>query len=103
MSEVLRQASIHPQSFYLDRQEFFDQLVNQLTSDGQRYSRTPLGARGNTTCSMAQSCQVNWQTTISGEIMILKLNKVHGLEELNSKVEARSTENFSGNEDPKAN
>ncbi|KAA6397863.1 MAG: hypothetical protein EZS28_006610 [Streblomastix strix] len=45
MSEVLRQASIHPQSFQLSRQEFFDQPVSQLTSDGQRYTRAPLGAR----------------------------------------------------------
>ncbi|KAA6401602.1 MAG: hypothetical protein EZS28_002864 [Streblomastix strix] len=55
MSEVLRQASIHPQSFTLSRQEFFDQPVSQMTSDGQRYTRAPLGARGNAACSMSNS------------------------------------------------
>ncbi|KAA6384942.1 MAG: hypothetical protein EZS28_019530 [Streblomastix strix] len=75
MSEVLRQASIHPQSFQLSRQEFFDQPVSQLTSDGQRYIRAPLGARGNTTCSMAQSCQVSWQITIAKERLALQLNQ----------------------------
>ncbi|KAA6390105.1 MAG: hypothetical protein EZS28_014368 [Streblomastix strix] len=74
MSEVLRQASIHPQSFTLSRHEFFDQPVSQMTSDGQRYTRAPLGARGNATCSMVQSCQVNWQITIPGESLALQLN-----------------------------
>ncbi|KAA6371650.1 MAG: hypothetical protein EZS28_032824 [Streblomastix strix] len=74
MSEVLRQASIHPQSFTLSRQEFFDQPVSQMTSDGQRYTRAPLGARGNATCSMVQSCQVNWQITIPKNSLALQLN-----------------------------
>ncbi|KAA6386332.1 MAG: hypothetical protein EZS28_018140 [Streblomastix strix] len=74
MAEVLRSASIHPQSFCLSRQEFFDQPVSQMTSDGQRYIGAPLGARGAATCSMVQSCQVNWQITIPPGRLALQLN-----------------------------
>ncbi|KAA6388418.1 MAG: hypothetical protein EZS28_016051, partial [Streblomastix strix] len=74
MAEVLRSASIHPQSFTLSRQEFFDQPRTQMTSDGQRYTRAPLGARGTATCSMVQSCQVNWQITIPKERLALQIN-----------------------------
>ncbi|KAA6367937.1 MAG: hypothetical protein EZS28_036535, partial [Streblomastix strix] len=97
MSEVLRQASIHPQSFTLSRQEFFDQPVSQMTSDGQRYTRAPLGARGNATCSMVQSCQVNWQITIPGERLALQLNLVPGLSTpITTIASARARVNFNG-------
>ncbi|KAA6361912.1 MAG: hypothetical protein EZS28_042560 [Streblomastix strix] len=97
MSEVLRQASIHPQSFTLSRQEFFDQPVSQMTSDGQRYTRAPLGARGNATCSMVQSCQVNWQITIPGERLALQLNLVPGLATpITTTASARARINFNG-------
>ncbi|KAA6363748.1 MAG: hypothetical protein EZS28_040727, partial [Streblomastix strix] len=103
MSEVLRQASIHPQSFNISRLEFFDQPINQLTSDGQRYTRAPLGARGQGTCSMVQSCQVCWQITIPGERLALQLNLIPGLATvLNSKARARARVNFNGLEDPQA-
>ncbi|KAA6376929.1 MAG: hypothetical protein EZS28_027544 [Streblomastix strix] len=103
MSEVLRQASIHPQSFQLNRQEFFDQPINQLTSDGQRYTRAPLGARGQGTCSMVQSCQVCWQITIPGERLALQLNLISGLATaVNSKARARARVNFNGLDDPQA-
>ncbi|KAA6398198.1 MAG: hypothetical protein EZS28_006277 [Streblomastix strix] len=46
LNEVLRTASIHPQRFNTSRVQFFDQPVTQLTIDGQRYTRAPLGARG---------------------------------------------------------
>ncbi|KAA6401914.1 MAG: hypothetical protein EZS28_002558 [Streblomastix strix] len=82
MSEALRQASIHPQSFTLSRQEFFDQPVSQMISNGQRYTRAPLGARGNATCSMVQSCQINQQITIPGERLAQQLNLVPSKEEL---------------------
>ncbi|KAA6353053.1 MAG: hypothetical protein EZS28_051420, partial [Streblomastix strix] len=36
-------------------QEFFDQPVSQLTSDGQRYTRAPLGARGYTLLSIVDN------------------------------------------------
>ncbi|KAA6391660.1 MAG: hypothetical protein EZS28_012813 [Streblomastix strix] len=45
-----------------------------MRSDGQRYTRVPLGARGNATCSMVQSCQVNWQITIPKNSLALQLN-----------------------------
>ncbi|KAA6384455.1 MAG: hypothetical protein EZS28_020020 [Streblomastix strix] len=101
MSEVLRQASIHPQSFQLSRQEFFDQPVSQLTSDGQRYTRAPLGARGNTTCSMAQSCQVSWQITISKERLALQLNQAATAAPTTAAA-ARDRVNFNGLDDPQA-
>ncbi|KAA6395006.1 MAG: hypothetical protein EZS28_009464 [Streblomastix strix] len=63
----------------LSRQEFIDQPVSQKISDGQRYTRAPLGARGNASCSMVQSCQVNWQITILGERLALQLNLISGL------------------------
>ncbi|KAA6380804.1 MAG: hypothetical protein EZS28_023672, partial [Streblomastix strix] len=101
MSEVLRQASIHPQSFQLSRQEFFDQPVSQLTSDGQRYTRAPLGARGNTTCSMAQSCQVSWQITIPKERLALQLN-LSATTAATDAATARARVNFNGLNDPQA-
>ncbi|KAA6389094.1 MAG: hypothetical protein EZS28_015378 [Streblomastix strix] len=97
MSEVLRQASIHPQSFTLSRQEFFDQPVSQMTSDGQRNTRAPLGARGNATCSMVQSCQVNWQITIPGEKLALQLNLVPPISTpFTTAGSARARVNFNG-------
>ncbi|KAA6362246.1 MAG: hypothetical protein EZS28_042227 [Streblomastix strix] len=50
------------------------QALNQLASDGQRYIRAPLGARGMGTCTIVQSCQVNWKITIPGERLALQLN-----------------------------
>ncbi|KAA6366338.1 MAG: hypothetical protein EZS28_038136 [Streblomastix strix] len=102
MSEVLRQASIHPQSFQLSRQEFFDQPVTQLTSDGQRYTRAPLGAIGNTTCSLAQSCQVNWQITIPKERLALQLNLTTFPPNVNTEELSGARVNFSGFDDPQA-
>ncbi|KAA6379314.1 MAG: hypothetical protein EZS28_025160, partial [Streblomastix strix] len=101
MSEVLRQASVHPQSYKLSRQEFFDQPVSQLKSDGQRYTRAPLGARGNTTCSMAQSCQVSWYITIPKEKLALQLNKAAVATATNAEL-ARARVNFNGLQDPQA-
>ncbi|KAA6371326.1 MAG: hypothetical protein EZS28_033147 [Streblomastix strix] len=56
------------------KQQFFDQPVTQLTCDGQRYIRASLGVRGNSTCSMIQTCQVNWQITITANRLALKIN-----------------------------
>ncbi|KAA6390734.1 MAG: hypothetical protein EZS28_013740 [Streblomastix strix] len=100
MSEVLRQASIHPQSFKLSRKEFFDQHVTQLTRDGQRQTRAALGARGNTTCSMAQSCQLSYQITILKEKLVLQLNQVV-LPSVDNTTEAlsRVRVNFNGKDD----
>ncbi|KAA6361952.1 MAG: hypothetical protein EZS28_042521 [Streblomastix strix] len=101
MSEVLRQASIHPQSFQLSRQELFDQPVSQLTSDGQRYTRAQLGARRNTTCSMAQSCQVSWQISIPAGRLALQLNKAAVAAATTAEL-ARGRVNFNGLDDPQA-
>ncbi|KAA6391172.1 MAG: hypothetical protein EZS28_013304 [Streblomastix strix] len=101
-SEVLRQASIHPQSFQKSRQEFFDQPVSQLSSDGQRYSRAPLGAKGNTTCTIAQSYKVNWQITILGNRLALQINQTALPANIDIKALARSIVNFNGQDDPQA-
>ncbi|KAA6378366.1 MAG: hypothetical protein EZS28_026106 [Streblomastix strix] len=103
MSEVLRQASIHPQRFSISRYEFFDQFINQLACDGQRYTRAPLGARGNTTCSMVQSCLVNQQITIPGERLAHQLNLVPWLgTPANTKARTRAKLNFNRLEYPQA-
>ncbi|KAA6386188.1 MAG: hypothetical protein EZS28_018286 [Streblomastix strix] len=39
------------------KQQFFDQPVTQLTSDGQRYTRAPLGARGTDVAGAATALQ----------------------------------------------
>ncbi|KAA6376639.1 MAG: hypothetical protein EZS28_027833, partial [Streblomastix strix] len=101
MSEVLRQASIHPQSFILSRQEFFDRPVSQMTSDGQRYTRAPLGTRGNATCSMVQSCQVNWQITIPAGRLALQINQTASAAP-DSEQTARARVNFNGLDNPQA-
>ncbi|KAA6368948.1 MAG: hypothetical protein EZS28_035525 [Streblomastix strix] len=102
-SEVLRQASIHAQSFQLSRQEFQDQPLTQLTCDGQRYIRARLGAKGSTTCSMAQSCQVSWQITIPKERLILQINQ-SALPSIDNTTEALSRVkiNFNVLNDPQA-
>ncbi|KAA6375769.1 MAG: hypothetical protein EZS28_028703 [Streblomastix strix] len=101
MQEVLRQASIHPQSFTLSRQEFFDQPVSQMTSDGQRYTRAPLGTRGNATCSMVQSFQVNWQITIPAGRLALQINQTANAAP-DSEQTARARVNFNGLDNPQA-
>ncbi|KAA6383866.1 MAG: hypothetical protein EZS28_020609 [Streblomastix strix] len=71
--------------------------VNQLTSSGFRYALAPLAARGTATCSVAQTCQVNWTITIPTNILAVQLNRceVAGgtLEELTGRV------NFNASDD----
>ncbi|KAA6375418.1 MAG: hypothetical protein EZS28_029055 [Streblomastix strix] len=75
LGEVLKTLSIHAQSIAISKQQFFDQPVNQLTSSGVRYTRAPLAARGTATCSMVQTCQVNWTITIPANILAIQLNR----------------------------
>ncbi|KAA6391156.1 MAG: hypothetical protein EZS28_013318 [Streblomastix strix] len=102
LNEVLRTASIHPQCFNISRVQFFDQPVTQLTSDGQRYTRAPLGARGGGICSMVQTCQVNWQITIPAGRLALQINKTHG-GNLDDMDDANARVNFTGDEDMQFN
>ncbi|KAA6398074.1 MAG: hypothetical protein EZS28_006402 [Streblomastix strix] len=98
---MLRQASIHPQSFTQSRLKFYDQPVNQMTSDGQRYIRASLGARGNATCSMVQSCQVNRQITIPKISLALQLNLgVSPTTEITTPALARARVNFNALDNP---
>ncbi|KAA6362691.1 MAG: hypothetical protein EZS28_041782 [Streblomastix strix] len=103
LNEVLRTASIHPLSFNISRVQFFDQPVTQLTSDGQRYTRASLGARGGSMCSMVQTCQVNWQITIPASRLALKINLVDQSAtagtDAEQKAAALSRTNFTGNAD----
>ncbi|KAA6380349.1 MAG: hypothetical protein EZS28_024122 [Streblomastix strix] len=98
LNEVLKAQSIYPQSFSISRQQFFDQPVTQLTSDGQRYTRAPLGSRGTGTCSMVQTCQVNWQITIPAGRLALQINKTD-LTEVAGAATALQRVNFTGNAD----
>ncbi|KAA6392735.1 MAG: hypothetical protein EZS28_011740 [Streblomastix strix] len=102
LNEVLKAQSIYPQSFAISRQQFFDQPVTQLTSDGQRYTRAPLGARGTGICSMVQTCQVNWQITIPACRLALQINKTHG-GNLDDMDDANARVNFTGDEDMQFN
>ncbi|KAA6386309.1 MAG: hypothetical protein EZS28_018164 [Streblomastix strix] len=102
MKEVLRTASIHPQSFNISRVQFFDQPVTQLTSDGQRYTRPPFGARGGGICSIVQTCQVNWQITIPAGRLALQINKTHD-GNLDDMDDANARVNYTGDEDMKFN
>ncbi|KAA6362124.1 MAG: hypothetical protein EZS28_042349, partial [Streblomastix strix] len=90
LGEVLKTLSIHAQSFAVSKQQFFDQPINQLTSSGVRYTRAPLAARGTATCSMVQTCQVNWTITIPANILAIQLNRceVQGADanQLNARV-----------------
>ncbi|KAA6364311.1 MAG: hypothetical protein EZS28_040162, partial [Streblomastix strix] len=101
LNEVLKAQTIYPQSFAISREQFFDQPVTQLTSDGQRYTRAPLGARGTGTCSMVQTCQVNWQITIPADRLALQINladqtAIAGNEDQQKAIALQRT-NFTGN------
>ncbi|KAA6320657.1 MAG: hypothetical protein EZS28_054656, partial [Streblomastix strix] len=103
LNKVLKAQSIYPQSFPICRQQFIDQPVTQLTSDGQRYTRAPLGVRGTGTCSMVQTCQVNWQVTIPAGRLALQINlaaqtAIAGTA-AEEKAAALSRTNFTGNAD----
>ncbi|KAA6381791.1 MAG: hypothetical protein EZS28_022682 [Streblomastix strix] len=45
LGEVLKSLSIHPQSFEISKQNFFDSPITELTSSEVKYTRTQLGAR----------------------------------------------------------
>ncbi|KAA6380352.1 MAG: hypothetical protein EZS28_024120, partial [Streblomastix strix] len=76
MGEVLKTMSIHPQSFTISKQQFFDQPIDSLNSSGVKYIRAPLAARGTATCSMVRTCQVNWTITILKNTLAIQINKV---------------------------
>ncbi|KAA6382944.1 MAG: hypothetical protein EZS28_021528, partial [Streblomastix strix] len=59
----------------ISKQEFFDQPLTQLTSGGVKYTRAPLAARGSATCSMVQTCQVNWTIKIPANTLAIQLNR----------------------------
>ncbi|KAA6392455.1 MAG: hypothetical protein EZS28_012020 [Streblomastix strix] len=83
LNDVLKAQSIYPQSFSIRRQQFFDQPVIQLTSDGQRYTRAPQGARD------------------TGRLA-LQINKTHG-GNLNDMDDANARVNFTDDEDMQFN
>ncbi|KAA6380981.1 MAG: hypothetical protein EZS28_023492 [Streblomastix strix] len=77
LGEILKVLTIHQGSFSISKQQFTDQPVNDLTSSGVKYTRAPLGARGLATCSMVQTCQVNWTITIPANTLAIQLNETN--------------------------
>ncbi|KAA6357022.1 MAG: hypothetical protein EZS28_047452, partial [Streblomastix strix] len=100
LGEVIKTLSIHPQSFEISKQNFFDSPITELTSSGVKYTRAPLGARGKSACSMVQTCQVNWTITIPANTLAIQLNKTYNDWNTAGKLIART--NFNGKEDPLA-
>ncbi|KAA6390480.1 MAG: hypothetical protein EZS28_013994 [Streblomastix strix] len=100
LGEVLKSLSIHPQSFEISKQNFFDSPIAELTSNGVKYTRTPLGARVKSACSMVQTCQVNWTITIPAHTLAIQLNKTYDGWDTTGKLIAPT--NFNANEDPLA-
>ncbi|KAA6400600.1 MAG: hypothetical protein EZS28_003876 [Streblomastix strix] len=100
LGEVIKILSIHPQSFEISKQNFFDSPVIELTSGGVKYTRASLGARGKSACSMVQTCQVNWTFTIPANTFAIQLNKIFDDWDTVGKLNART--NFNGKEDPLA-
>ncbi|KAA6380377.1 MAG: hypothetical protein EZS28_024094, partial [Streblomastix strix] len=98
MGEVLKTMSIHPQSFTISKQEFFDQPLTQLNSAGAKYTRAPLAARGSATCSMVQTCQVNWTIKIPANTLAIQLNRVAEIAVTNEGT-ANAAVNFSADAD----
>ncbi|KAA6375012.1 MAG: hypothetical protein EZS28_029461 [Streblomastix strix] len=77
LGEVLKTLTIYSGSFSILMQNFFDQPINELKSIGVKYSRALLGARGPATCSMVQTCQVNWTITIPKDTLAIQLNETN--------------------------
>ncbi|KAA6389551.1 MAG: hypothetical protein EZS28_014923 [Streblomastix strix] len=95
LGEVLKTLTIHHGSFSISKQQFTDQPVNELTSSGVKYTRAPLGARGLATCSMVQTCQVNWTITIPADALAIQLNETNEEgDDLNKRI------NFNGKVNP---
>ncbi|KAA6364235.1 MAG: hypothetical protein EZS28_040237, partial [Streblomastix strix] len=95
LGEVLKTLTIHAGSFSISKQQLTDQPVNEITSSGVKYTRAPLGARGLATCSMVQTCQVNWTITIPAHTLAIQLNETNlKVDDLNKRV------NFNGKVDP---
>ncbi|KAA6402556.1 MAG: hypothetical protein EZS28_001924 [Streblomastix strix] len=100
MVEVLKTMSIHPQSFTISKQEFFDKSLTQLNSAGVKYTRAPLATRGSATCSMVQTCQVNWTIKIPANTLAIQLNRLPpAATVINSKPTANAAVNFSADAD----
>ncbi|KAA6399964.1 MAG: hypothetical protein EZS28_004503 [Streblomastix strix] len=74
--EVMQTQTIVAQSFNFSKQQFYDQLVTQLTNDGAHYTRAPLGARGLSTCSCVQTCQISWQIQIPANTLAIQVNGI---------------------------
>ncbi|KAA6370278.1 MAG: hypothetical protein EZS28_034195 [Streblomastix strix] len=98
--DVLKSLSIHPQSFKISKQNFFDSPITELASSGVKYTRAPLGARGISACSMIQTCQVNWTITTPANTLAVQLNI--STVEWNTLAKLNARTNFNSKEDPTA-
>ncbi|KAA6403572.1 MAG: hypothetical protein EZS28_000908 [Streblomastix strix] len=100
LGEVLKSLSIHPQSFEISKQNFLDSPIIEHISSGVKYIRARLGARGKSSCSMIQTCQVNWTITILANTLAIQLIKTAVVLDTPAKLNIRT--NFNGKEDPTA-
>ncbi|KAA6386927.1 MAG: hypothetical protein EZS28_017548, partial [Streblomastix strix] len=75
--------------------------LTQLNSAGVKYTRAPLAARGSATCSMVQTCQVNWTIKIPANTLAIQLNKLD-VGPVGDKATANEAVNFNAVEDPLA-
>ncbi|KAA6399280.1 MAG: hypothetical protein EZS28_005188 [Streblomastix strix] len=98
MGQVTKTLSIRPQSFTISKQQFFDQPIDSLNSSGVKYTRAPLAARGNATCSMVQTCQVNWTISIPKNTLAIQINKVSAVAPTSDDT-AKAIVNFNGDDD----
>ncbi|KAA6400105.1 MAG: hypothetical protein EZS28_004366 [Streblomastix strix] len=98
MGGVLKTMSMHPQSFTKSKQEFFDQQLTQLNSKRVKYTRAPLAVRGSATCTIVQTCQVNWTIKLPANGLAIQLNRVSDALVAEDHT-ARSAVNFNANED----
>ncbi|KAA6387416.1 MAG: hypothetical protein EZS28_017056 [Streblomastix strix] len=97
LGEVLKTLTIHAGSFSISKQQFTDQPVTELTSSGVKCTRAPLGACGLVTCSMVQTCQVNWTITIPANTLAIQLNETNTEDgQYNRRI------NFNGQDDSQA-
>ncbi|KAA6385163.1 MAG: hypothetical protein EZS28_019308, partial [Streblomastix strix] len=100
LGEVIKTLSIHPQSFEISKQNFFDSPITELTSSEVKYTRAPLGARCKSAFSVVQTCQVNQTIPILANTLAIQLNKAYNDWITVGKLNART--NFNGKEDPLA-
>ncbi|KAA6384825.1 MAG: hypothetical protein EZS28_019647 [Streblomastix strix] len=75
LGQVLITFSIHPLSFEISKQNFFDSPITELISRGVKYTRASLGASGKSARSTVQIYQENQTVIIPANTLAIQLNK----------------------------